>query len=54
MTTPVVTTTAAAQAGNMRAAKAPPVRRWWVNTSRFVRLAPGRSSDAALAMNTQP
>ena len=53
-TATAVTTTAAIHAGNIRTAKAPPETCSWPNTNRFVRLEPGSSSDAALAMSSAP
>jgi hypothetical protein len=45
---------AASQAGSIASAKVPPPLGSLRSTSRFVRFEPGRRSEAAFAMNTEP
>jgi hypothetical protein len=49
-----VTRTAAAHAGDIRAANVEPGTRSRASTRRFVRFDPGSRSDAAFDMNTHP
>src|SRR5205807_6651264 len=53
-TTAAVTVTAASQGTAMRARNNDPLTCSSARTSRFVRLLPGNSREAALDMNTQP
>lgn len=50
----MVVTTAATQAGAIRAAKTAPGTLSLARTSKFLRFDPGRRSDAAFAMNSVP